>query len=739
MRDFTTISGKRLYELLPGMYREHDNKINDAEQQQLGDLALYLDGCGHLLDLMRNTLEQRLADAFPDNPDTGLACQDWLIPYFGRLLDVHLVSPHVDGQRDEVANAISWRQRKGTLVSIESIVEAITQREGEIQEGWQRVALTPRLGMPLLPAEVFGVERKFNSRAPIALARHPGLPVSTLDLRCPSRAVRTEKLSPATRTSRFVGAPYQWMQANPHGVPTNPEGFDDVSARTVDLRTPDWRHGRYHPKRALIYTPVPMGLFPFENKSLAWSDVTQSPYVTFIYDEENSHIHIRKRTHHPLEITGVITLDQLGVQVEPGKGVEVFTLEGLSFKNSLILGQGRLRLRNVLATRVEVLTVENNVSVLDASDCLFGEVNVPGGYADFERCTMMRDAICNKVDGSNSLFNGNLTRDGGGAPENGRIRYSRIPETLSTDIKNSSSSLLVIEEENCSVEQAVFFQSDYGNETTTELSPDAAVLSPDTPASICLGAIDGGEMGAYHDGRTGRPVSIELAQTINLTQQHNYSLEDLVFTQGLSVNSGEQQPLRLRGVAINTLIVDSDPITDQALQMVPVLAAMDCLFENLTLSQGLARLEYCTVFVATQYQAIQASDCIFNGELNGAGVDGAPTTQDCIRYSRIPVLRLEAETVQAESRFPFCSSHPVIFFHQDFELAYQGKPGCGVLTPATLKAIRFGAEDGGEMGAYHNWRFCLQDEAVIDKLKDYLPVGIEPVLIHDAHMHIPPR
>ena len=88
--------------------------------QEPGDLARYLDACGELLDALKGTLEQRLADAFPDNPPPGeRACQDWLLPYFADLLDVRLVSPEVQGRRNEIANAVAWRQRKGTLSVVE--------------------------------------------------------------------------------------------------------------------------------------------------------------------------------------------------------------------------------------------------------------------------------------------------------------------------------------------------------------------------------------------------------------------------------------------------------------------------------------------------------------------------------------------------------------------------------------------------------------------------------------------
>ena len=135
--------GRRLYSLLPELYRNSD-KLHDQH------LAKYLDACGTLLDQIHNTLQQRLADSFPDNPEEPPACQDWVLPYFAQLLDVNLVSPHVAGRRDEISNAVRWRQRRGTPLVIEEVAEAIGHQakgeaEVELHEGFQRLAITARV------------------------------------------------------------------------------------------------------------------------------------------------------------------------------------------------------------------------------------------------------------------------------------------------------------------------------------------------------------------------------------------------------------------------------------------------------------------------------------------------------------------------------------------------------------------------------------------------------------------
>jgi hypothetical protein len=67
-----------------------------------------------------------------------------------------------------------------------------------------------------------------------------------------------------------------------------------------------------------------------------------------------------------------------------------------------------------------------------------------------------------------------------------------------------------------------------------------------------------------------------------------------------------------------------------------------------------------------------------------------------------------------------------------------GSRGGAVLDLGTSDAIRFGAEDGGEMGAYHDIGYARQDQAIVEKLEDHLPYGVVPVLIPDPRLHVTP-
>jgi hypothetical protein len=731
---FESVLGRTLYWLLPAIYRERDNNVFDAVSGRIlaaGDLALYLDASGILLDRIRATLEQRLADAFPDAPAEGDACQEWLIPYFARLLDVRLVAPDVAGQRAEVANAIAWRQRKGTLLCAEQIGEAILQREVELQEGWQRVALTPRVGTALLPESVYGVQRHLRTDDPLDVARHPGLPVATVDLRCPSRAARTTRASPAVRTSRLGGLQVPWMQANRSGAPTHPGGFDDVSRRTVDLRTPRWNAGHYHPRRLLVYATPPMGLFAPRAITLEWQDALASPWLSVTYNPENRHLHMQNRSSLQVTVSGdadLLTalppsiLAKLVADHEP-ESVPLVTIENLQFAGQLTLARGRLRASGAVVASLDIGTNYYTEPVLDATDCLFGTVSAPDGLVRFESCTVLATATCGQVGAANSIFAGSLTgTEGGQPPLIERIHHTRVPADL---LAAAEAEGLAVD--HCTAEAPVFFVP-----AGAGVAPQAVVLSPAAPGAICVGAEDGAEMGFFHRGREGRPVHLPAGQSISGIS-HDYELKDIVFAGALAVLSGEK-PLRLRRCAASSVSLAA-PAREQSPQAADQLIATGCLFGNLAAEAMAMQLEYCTVFGRTRYGRLHASDCIFAGTLERSPAGGGPE-DDCIRFSCVPAENLD-EPLRGQ-RFASCTSEPPVFIEPDFARGAAGDAGCGVLHPAVPQAVANGAEDGGEVGAYHASGYRLQDAALRDKLADHLPVGIEAVLVQDPQMNTMP-
>lgn len=469
-----TVAGRGLYELIPVVYR-----VKDVD----GHLALYLDACGVLLDRMRATLEQRLADGFAASAQGAMPAQSWLLPYFADLLDVRLVSPKVDARRGEVANAIAWRQRKGALGTIEAIAETVGGSEVEVQEGWRRVAITPRPDRPVLPAAAYG-ESEPDAGNPLVARLHPALPVVTVDVARPSRAIAADPAHPLAKTSRFLGKAVAWRQLNPHGVPCFPGSFEDASRRTPDVRTPGPSRGHVHPQRLLLFIPPPSGFFPRDAVEITWG-------------QRQSHVNDsggdpRVISGKPPEVV-IITTSPTAFTAEQ------VNMSGLAFNATVRVSGGRITLQRVACKRLVVDTADAETPVIDAVDCLFDQIEAPKGLVRLEATTVMKSISCRRLQASDSVFAGTIDLQPRRGDARGCVRFSRVPRGLSASLFDraavTTAAPIFYAFEHCAREGGSRSVDRFGD-------PGYGVFDPATPDAIRFGAEDGGEMGADHHRAT---------------------------------------------------------------------------------------------------------------------------------------------------------------------------------------------------------------------------------------------
>jgi hypothetical protein len=461
---------------LPQVYRERDHRD--------GHLGSFLAAPGELLDRFHRTLLQRLQDAFPDlDPDSGAGAQAWLLPYIADLLDVRLASPDEAGRRAELADAIRWRQQKGTVTAVESVTEGIGQVEAEVLEGWKRTATTPRVGEPLLPAAVFGEGEVPDDASPALRARHPGLPAVTLDLRRLSRAVAADAGDPDARESRFGGELEWWRQIHRHGIPCFPGTYQDVARRTVDVRSPSWRQGHAHPRRIALHVPFPRGLCAEPEPSVDWSDIRSSGALVEITEEETSTTY-RGLLEDPLRVTGDVSLAE----------DRLVRFENLWLEGAVTVEAGVLQLEGCAAARLIVLGDDVDEPALEARNSVIDSLVVPLGLARMEYVTVLGDMGCKALQGSDCVFAGEirLALVGNTPPEAGCIRYSRItPATKERIEAVMSDPRLRLNAASCTTARPWFVDPTFGEAR-------CGVLHPGCAAAIRLGGEDGGEMGAYH-------------------------------------------------------------------------------------------------------------------------------------------------------------------------------------------------------------------------------------------------
>lgn len=521
--------GNRLKEWLPTHWRARD---------AAGDLDGLLSVCGELLDALHAAVNQRLYDSFPDADAEGRRCQDWLIPYFARLLDVRLVSPDAEGRRAEVANAVAWRQRKGARVSIEQIAEAVGQFEVEIQEGWKRVAMTPRVDRALLSEKAYGEEPASGPTTPSLRATHPGLPAVAPDLRYGSRAARCAGNNPASACTAFPGEaqPLHWRQTHRHGAPCMPDSYQDVSRRTPDLRTPNWRRGFYHPRRMLLFAPPPEGFFRRIHTTASWASI--APLIAVALEKAGAHrgpnletldgirrnpavacafgvtewngatlplISLRGLTDGPVRIRGVVDLD----------APAVYRFENLWFDNRVEIRRGAAQLFGCAARQLRMGAAERDAAAVEARSCLFKRIEAARSLVRLEYVTVFDALLAERLEASDSILLPALRKDilDSDVPGAGCIRYSRVayvpkpalavhPKNLKGPLFNNDEqwvsqkkrSQLRCFADTCTTLKPLFWSEVFGE-------PGCGALHPDCVQAVQSGAEDGGEMGAFHERR----------------------------------------------------------------------------------------------------------------------------------------------------------------------------------------------------------------------------------------------
>jgi hypothetical protein len=235
------------------------------------------------------------------------------------------------------------------------------------------------------------------------------------------------------------------------------------------------------------------------------------------------------------------------------------------------------------------------------------------------------------------------------------------------------------------------------------------------------------------DGRIVLPDRIIVSGDLNLAGDIDIAFEGLMFTGSIGIDDADTR-VSFSRCAVERLVL-SQPTTG------PAVIASDCLFNSIRGGVGFAQLVYCTVLEDAELTRLWASDCIFNGPLPDLDcTDGV----SCIRYSRVPDL--DALAGCAADKAPSNTDDDPNFIRLWFEEgdssvqrpALFGEPGAGVLNLTTSEAIRSGAEDEGEMGAYHHMFHAARIRALRLKLTDYLPLGQEIAIRYDPYLFRPP-
>ncbi len=589
---------EQLWQALPAVYRERDDQH---------DLEKPLDAFGSVLDGVRATLDQRLRDISP------LTCQPWLLPYFADLLDVRLLSPHEQGRRQEIANAIRWRQGKGTFATCVEVAEAIGQYPIIAYEGHESVATTPRADRWVRP--------------------ELGIRAVSVDFRRLSVPTRVDVVGPRTFTSNFDGDEVLWeRELPPYGAPCHRgNGYHVVNLHTVDTRGPSWEHGHHHPKRLRLFTPVPLGFIKHH--------VVPQRAVGFLMS------HIAPPAADDPEWRSVHS--------------------------------GGKELRYLVRSATLQVQSKRYVRV---------------------------DEHRSWIDGSEYMRRSTL------------IAFTEAAEDIAPALPESWSDWKI---------NTYLLQMENSQDTTT-LRGGAWDLSNGRPGTAGEPLPRRGHL--YGEIRW---------PTMQIIRFRNTERPQRVIIEQLCVSSeiiGALDRLELSRVGVRRVSLSEGA----------TLSATDSLIHTLKTWRpggrlGEVTLEYCTVSSSITCAELRASDSILLGAFEEDDLSAVK-----LRYSCAPQLPASIPQAWRVHEASISRRWPELFsqiIHGDgrheLDEARFGEPGFGVMHQVTHPSIRRGAEDGGELGAYHHRHYCGRQDAVLDKLAEFLPAGMVPVLTVDPHWQAP--
>jgi hypothetical protein len=126
-----------LYELLPSLYRVHDEPPNGQ-----GHLRAFLSILAAPLAEVRQSIEELHADLFIDTSS------DPVLPYLAEMVGTTLVFPDAASNRRDVRSTARWRRRKGTPAMLEELGSELFNRIVVTQEGWRRLQMTQEVNLP---------------------------------------------------------------------------------------------------------------------------------------------------------------------------------------------------------------------------------------------------------------------------------------------------------------------------------------------------------------------------------------------------------------------------------------------------------------------------------------------------------------------------------------------------------------------------------------------------------------
>ena len=281
--------------------------------------------------------------------------------------------------------------------------------------------------------------------------------------------------------------------------------------------------------------------------------------------------------------------------------------------------------------------------------------------------------------------------------------------------------------------------------------PGLKIVHVGTPADLQIESTDKGRRIAPREilalmDESSAPVPdrliVELSADLSIPDGAEIEFQDILFTGRVTPTNQSERAARINvsnGARLTMLRSAAEdlrlPGSGSKDGDEPPLRAISSLFGQINGSKRFAELVYCSVLGETNLTRLRASDCLLGQLGSSLNCDDAIS---CIRFSRLdsPVGQPECFIASAPSN----TNHRTKFTHRYLaatdghcvlRLPLYGEPGYGVLDTTASDMIAAGAEDEGEMGAYHHLFVAAGRRALEKKMAAFLPLGQEIALRYD--------
>lgn len=683
---------EKLWNLLPAIYRARDSDDFDRN----GPLRELVERVGAEAAVVRRSIDRLWED------ESIESCDDWVIAYLGDLLATNLVaSLDARGRRLDVAKTIYYRRRKGTVGLLEELATNITGWSARVVEFFHRLSRT-RHGLD--PAI--------------------GLPVPIGDSRLPLQ--RAEGLI-GLRTLTGAGGLADLRDV--HGAAQTGTAFDEFF-HTADVRRGRGRTGWHDIPR--------LGVFVWRLKSLAVEKVTPVPVAgcanQYTFDPTGRDI--------PLFAWGDRPFDDTWVSPRPEQlpGPISHDLFRLALPD-LYRDDRPESPRASMAVFRQAVPDYLQIGPQDISpDPRQWDPLQPTDkpWIDTERGRVIWQRAPTNGPFRVSYHYGFSAEIGAGAYDRPAPPVPPDPSPLPlTSIKDGAplparTRDLVVIEDSVTYSDIVPFPAVERVEIRAE-SRQRPLVRPEPPvAEWTFTGKDEATLvldGIFVSGGT----DVMLRGTFDCVTLSCCTLDPGHWKGGpgspwLAAADGRPlAPTRLRILGrVRQLVVDrciTGPILAEGSQgRVESLEVRESIVQAagpgmaIASRNGEVALSRCTILGPAVVHRLDASECILHDVVT---VDDRQ--HGCVRFSawsKGSLLPRQYESVRVEPQAG-------LFASRDF-----GRPGYAQLVPTAGGGIAEGAEDGSEMGAFWREMNATKERSLLIKYQEYLPLGLEPVVIH---------